>query len=398
MLTYLSDAQDVDHILDTLCQAVDGFKDDKNEKDRAIALRAAQDLVGAFQKPRDAIIQLSYSPTQILCVRIGIDLEIFTTLTDQNRPLALEELAAVKNADLKLTERVLRVLAGIGYLVEHDIRVYAANTMTRQMSACESVATVKFLFDAGMPSLAKTPEFFRQTSFQSPTGAHNGPFQFGERTEKSLWEWFSQNPDSGNDFNTYMEGNRGDNISWVDWFPVQERLIDGYQASQGDVLLVDVAGGRGHELAAFEAKFPRAPGRLILQDQPGVLPDKSCDGKMERLSFDLFKPQPIHDARVYYMKFILHDWTDLQCLEILQCLRGAMKKGYSKLIIEEYILPAKGAPLAQTMLDWQMMIFCSSMERTQGCWEKLLTSAGFRVMQFWFPPRQGQGIIEAEVA
>ncbi|KAJ5665184.1 uncharacterized protein N7477_007632 [Penicillium maclennaniae] len=398
MITYIGDTQHVDRLVNTLCQAADGFKNDKNERDRLIALKAAQDLVGALQKPRDAVIQLSYSPTQILCVRIGVDLDIFTTLTERNIPLPLEEIAAVKNADLMLTERVLRVLAGIGYLVEHDIRMYAANTMTRQMSTRESVATVKFLFDVGMPSLAKTPEYFRQTSFQSPTGTNNGPFQYGEKTEKSLWEWFSQSPESGKDFNTYMEGNRGDNLNWVDWFPVQERLIDGYQAHEGDVLLVDVAGGRGHELAAFEAKFPSALGRLILEDQPGVLPEKNFGQKIESLPFDLFKPQPIQDARIYYMKFILHDWTDAQCYEVLQHLRVAMKKGYSKLIIEEFVLPDKGAPLAQTMLDWQMMVFCSSMERTQDHWEKLLTLAGFQVVQFWFPPRQGQGIIEAEVA
>ncbi|KAJ5148851.1 hypothetical protein N7448_000429 [Penicillium atrosanguineum] len=398
MITYVSDTQHIDCLIDTLRQAADGFKHDKSEKDRVIALKAAQDLVGALQKPRDAVIQLSYSPTQILCVRIGIDLDVFTTLTDRNVPLAIEELAAVKNADLMLTERVLRVLAGIGYVVEHDIRIYAANTMTRQMSTRESDATVKFLFDVGMPSLAKTPEYFRQASFQSPAETNNGPFQYGEKTEKSLWEWFAQCPESGKDFDTYMEGNRGDNLNWVDWFPVQERLIDGYEASEGDVLLVDVAGGRGHELAAFQAKFPNALGRLILEDQPGVLPGNDSGRKIESLSFDLFKPQPIQDARIYYMKFILHDWADAQCHEILQHLRAAMKKGYSKLIIEEFILPDKGAPLAQTMLDWQMMVFCSSMERTRDHWEKLLTSAGFQMVKFWFPPRQGQGIIEAEVA
>lgn len=103
-------------------------------------------------------------------------------------------------------------------------------------------------------------------------------------------------------------------------------------------------------------------------------------------------------ARIYYMKFILHDWADAQCHEILQHLRTAMRKGYSKLIIEEFVLPDKDAPLSQTTLDWQMMVFCSSMERTRDHWKKLLTSAGFHVVKFWFPSRSGQGIIEAEVA
>jgi hypothetical protein len=144
-----------------------------------------------------------------------------------------------------------------------------------------------------MPSLAKTPEYFRQANFQSPSEANNGPFQYGENTELSLWQWFSYHPEIGKDFNTYMEGNRGDSLNWVDWFPAQELLIEGYQASEGDVLLVDVAGGRGHELAAFQAKFPHASGRLVLEDQPSVLQGDGVGGKIESLPFDLFQPQSI---------------------------------------------------------------------------------------------------------
>lgn len=38
-----------------------------------------------------------------MCVRIAIDLGIFTTLTERNEPVPLAELAAVKNASLILT-------------------------------------------------------------------------------------------------------------------------------------------------------------------------------------------------------------------------------------------------------------------------------------------------------
>lgn len=33
-----------------------------------------------------------------MCVRIAIDMDIFTTLTERNRPVSLDELAAVRNA------------------------------------------------------------------------------------------------------------------------------------------------------------------------------------------------------------------------------------------------------------------------------------------------------------
>lgn len=44
-------------------------------------------------------------PTQLMGVRIAIDLEIFATLAQKNSPATLAELAAVKNADPFLAGR-----------------------------------------------------------------------------------------------------------------------------------------------------------------------------------------------------------------------------------------------------------------------------------------------------
>ena len=78
--------------------------------------------------------------------------------------MTLDELAAVKSADPVLTgtcglylhrlnrlhrnstERVLRLLAGIGYVVEDDVRVYSANAITREMSTRLSAATLRYMY------------------------------------------------------------------------------------------------------------------------------------------------------------------------------------------------------------------------------------------------------------
>ena len=38
-----------------------------------------------------------------------------------------------------------------------------------------------------------------------------------------------------------------------------------------DILLVDVGGGKGHDLIKFSTKYPSARGRLVLQDLPSVI-------------------------------------------------------------------------------------------------------------------------------
>jgi hypothetical protein len=98
------------------------------------------------------------------------------------------------------------------------------------------------------------------------------------------------------------------------------------------------------------------------------------------------------------MKFVMHDWADRQCQQILEQFKGAMRKGYEKLLIEEVILADKDAEPLPSLGDWMMLAVYCGMKRTRSNWERLLTSAGFRVVKFWDPPYPGQSVIEAEVA
>jgi hypothetical protein len=93
------------------------------------------------------------------------------------------------------------------------------------------------------------------------------------------------------------------------------------------------------------------------------------------------------------MKFIMHDWSDEKCLTILKNVTASMKKGYSTLIIEDFILPVKGCKLLPAMWDMQMMTFLSAMERTERQWLELLTKAGLEIEGFYQPPGDGTGII-----
>ncbi|KAJ4407932.1 hypothetical protein N0V91_003597 [Didymella pomorum] len=64
----------------------------------------------------------------------------------------------------------------------------------------------------------------------------------------------------------FFEGDRGSRALWIDWFHMQEKLVDDSSklVDQNDILLVDVAGGRGHNLFGFKCKFAEYPGRILL--------------------------------------------------------------------------------------------------------------------------------------
>lgn len=98
------------------------------------------------------------------------------------------------------------------------------------------------------------------------------------------------------------------------------------------------------------------------------------------------------------MHAVLHDWPDDKAKQLLENTRDAMVKGYSKLFVYDIVLPATGASISQTTMDVNMMSLLSAAERTQDAWQKLLTSAGFKIVKFWPDPQEYEMVIEAEPA
>ena len=103
-------------------------------------------------------------------------------------------------------------------------------------------------------------------------------------------------------------------------------------------------------------------------------------------------------ARAYYMHSVLHDWSDDTCLKILAQVKAAMKPGYSKLLINENVIPNTGAQWEATALDIMMLTLLASRERTQENWEKLLGEAGLKICNIWTVANGVESLIECELA
>ena len=150
-------------------------------------------------------------------------------------------------------------------------------------------------FDFGTSTLAQLPAWFKSNGYQAPTSSTSGPLQHAFSTQLPTFEYWATLPKNVmQNFNTYMTGNRGSNPSWIEWFPVEQNLLRGAKEDNDAVLIVDVAGGRGHDLEGFRQKFPDAKGRMILQDLPHVIADvQYLDPRIESMPHDMFLPQSV---------------------------------------------------------------------------------------------------------
>lgn len=194
-----------------------------------------------------------------------------------------------------------------------------------------------------------------------------------------------------------MTAYRAGKPSWVDpgFYPVAGRLIGGFNSNYSEAFLVDVGGGKGQDLHDLKEKYPQIPGKLILQDRAAVISTVS-DDIFEAIPHDFFTAQPVKDARAYYLHSILHNWSDDDCVRILQQLKPAMRPGYSRLLLNEIVVPRQGPKWPVTSMDQLMLVLAAVQERTEADLTKLLKRAGFRIVQVYSHEFGQESLIEAE--
>ena len=273
-------------------------------------------------------------------------------------------------------------------------------------------------FDHAGPSFFVLPEHLSKLQYKNPGDSSNSAFQLGHGIKDHYFEWMSQHPECSSQFQNHMVGHRIGQPSWMDpnFYPVDENLVNGAKTEDDAVFLVDVGGGKGQVLQELHRKHPNLPGTLVLQDVKGAIEEAKASGldkKIVPMEHDFFTKQPIIGmladrtrihllmylgARAYFMRSCLHDWSDPKARDILTSLKPGLTKGYSKLLINENVIPDQGAHWLSTALDMIMMVNFSSSERTEQNWRALLESAGFRVIRIWTYEPGVESLIEAELA
>lgn len=138
-----------------------------------------------------------------------------------------------------------------------------------------------------------------------------------------------------------------------------------------------------------------------MEDRAIVIADiQDLDPTIERLPHDFFTEQPIKGARAYYMHSVMHDWPDDICRSILRRIAEAMKPGYSKILINDSLIPSAGAHWENTACDVSMMALLSSLERSERQWFELIEGGGLglKIVKIWTCGLPGvEALIECEL-
>lgn len=122
-------------------------------------------------------------------------------------------------------------------------------------------------------------------------------------------------------------------------------VLDHYDwASLGAARVVDIGGSEGHVSIALAKRFPNLT--MVVQDMHQVVAHAAGNlpaglhGRVSFMAHDMFQPQTV-EADVYYMRWILHNWSDKYCKAILEALIPSLKKG-SRILVQDFYIPRPG--------------------------------------------------------
>ena len=132
-------------------------------------------------------------------------------------------------------------------------------------------------------------------------------------------------------------------------------LLAGFDWTKVDVpgnVMVDVGGGVG-TISQFLAHNTQHL-RFVVQDLPGTvdigqkqLPEELHD-RIEFAPHDFFTPQK-EGARIFFMRWIVHNWADKKAIALLKALASGMREG-SQLVIFDYLVKDEPQTLATEKL------------------------------------------------
>ncbi|KAF2644808.1 O-methyltransferase [Massarina eburnea CBS 473.64] len=350
-----------------------------NEAGRQSIQAQLRDLQTSLDTDWDLAIRIGSGNIQGSLIKIGQNLSLFTILSTTSGPLTLSNLSSTTKCAPKLLSHLLRALSAFGFITEVSSSLYTSNRLTNLFANEHISGAITHIYDCHFPVAHVFPTWLEERGYKDITSNKDLPFQRAMGTEMTPFEWMKAHPEHlaslGHTMAFQREG------QWFESYaPVSEETKTFAETGEEEkVLLVDVGGGFGQQASAFRKNFAEVKGRVVVQDIQQTLAHVAKVEGVEFEAHDFFTEQPIKGAKYYYLRNILHDWTDEDSVNILRAITPAMGPE-SRIVIDEVVLPDEKLSWQAAYMDITMMTCLGGIERTKTEYESLLDAAGLKLL------------------
>lgn len=190
----------------------------------------------------------------------------------------------------------------------------------------------------------------------------------------------------------------------------QAHLYDFPWGELGNATVVDVGGGMGGFCLQLSHIYKNL--NLVLEDRGPVIqqaqtevwprenPQALAEGRIKFVQHNFFEENPVKNADVYWMRYIIHDWADDYCVKIFKGIKAAMGPRSRLLVCDQVMntthgdpqLPSAPAPLPANYgyftrfshtRDLCVLSVINGIERKPTEFRDIIKQAGLHLNKFW---------------
>jgi hypothetical protein len=330
------------------------------------------------QSPQAHLIQMATAHWVSRFLYVAAQMNLADQLAEQ--PKTAKELAQATGAAAPSLYRMMRTLASLGLFTEDSEHRFALTRLGEPLKT-GSPGSVR------SSVLTLAGEIVRNPLDHLLYSVQTGKTGFEKAFGVPFFDWLASHAAEASMFSETMVALHGTEPPAV---------ASAYDFSEFGTI-VDVGAATGNMLSAILSQYPKPRGILfdlahVVADAPGLISTRGLTDRIKIENGNFFENVP-SGGDVYLLSHIIHDWSEAQCLTILDNCRRAMRPD-SRLLIIEMVLPTGDTPHLGKILDIIMLAVPGGQERTEPEYRRLLDEAGYKLTRV-VPTESAVSVVEA---
>lgn len=357
-----------------------------------------------------SLFELALGPVDMIRTIVGperMNIELFKVLlhfrianrVPQNGSITFGDLALKAGVSAEVLERVMRLAFSIHVFKEDPIGSVCHTSISQAIPMMSPWIWLQCREGLGkaVASWSKSMQVYEE---QPKPGQRTRPWQIGNDSDVSFFDGLIAEEGGMKNFSDAMKcitSITGNDKAYIwngfDWAGLENGPV------------VDVGGGNGHVSVTIAEGFPKL--QFIIQDLPfneKPAADTIPGDMKDRVTFqahNFFEAQPPDlQVKAFFLKAVLHDWPDHDCVRILSHLLPKVEQG-ARIFIMDRITPAPGKKPTHyesfvIFIDLEMYSQLGAKERSLEQWKSLLakTDPRLRIVKWQHPVGCEFGFIE----
>ncbi|HAF28761.1 MAG TPA: methyltransferase [Bacteroidales bacterium] len=310
-----------------------------------------------------AIIEMVQGFYVTRAIGVAAELNLAEHLKEYEKPIS--ELALLSNSHEESLYRLMRMLASQGIFIEKRNKMFANNRLSNTLLNRKDSMRHMVIHQVNGINW----KMFEELNHVVKTGENAAQKILG----MDVFKYLEKKPDKNEIYNQAMT-NSSLMLSYA--------ILSEYNFSRANTI-IDIGGGQGILLSMILNKYKKIKGIVfdlphVIEGAQAIAEQYGVSDRLETISGNFFENVP-QGGDMYFLKSIVHNLSDDQCIEILKKIKAVLPEN-GKILIFEPIIENDNTYSFAKLYDIQMLVGRNGgKERTKEEFKMIIEQSGLKL-------------------